>query len=141
MREIKFRAWIPELKTMIDENFDGNDKIDADELHWFLGANGVEIWMLELFDREVGGEHDQSYEFTVCKDAKIMQFTGLKDKNAVDIYEGDIVEDDEHYYSVISWGNEDSMYVASDVGGLSDVCHPIKIVGNIHEHPHLMEGK
>lgn len=65
------------------------------------------------------------------------QFTGLQDSNGIDIYEGDIVEDEDHYYSVISWDNDDSMYVVGDVGGLSDLYHPSEIIGNIHENPEL----
>tara|TARA_R110002049_G_scaffold203711_1_gene374310 strand:- start:15960 stop:16292 length:333 start_codon:yes stop_codon:yes gene_type:complete len=72
-------------------------------------------------------------------ECKLMQFTGLKDKNGVDIYDGDIVQDEEHYYSVISWDNDDSMYVASDVGGLADMCFPVKVIGNIYENPELFK--
>lgn len=72
-------------------------------------------------------------------DFTVEQFTGLKDCEGIKIYEGDIIEDEEHYYSVISWDNDDSMYVASDVGGIADMNFPIKVIGNIHQNPELLE--
>lgn len=66
MREIKFRAWHEAVKIMID-------------LH-MITPFALNINTDGLFIPFSDGIH-------------LMQYTGLKDKNGKEIYEGDIVED------------------------------------------------
>jgi uncharacterized phage protein (TIGR01671 family) len=84
----------------------------------------------------------------------IMQFTGLKDKNGKEIYEGDILEEN----MFVKWCDEQGsyelfLYAFNDDG--SDYClacggdmHwyevaerpcPYEVIGNIYENPDLLK--
>lgn len=80
---------------------------------------------------------------------KHMQYTGLKDKNGKDIYDGDILKDD-HFIRVVKWGHSCGSCCNVTVGfnaegdGHTDYidlnhCENIEIIGNIYENPDLLK--
>ena len=82
----------------------------------------------------------------------IGQFTGLKDIESEEIYEGDILQNDyydDDIYSVVMigdcWcglipgGNPDNEQDSNPLGWILD--HGVfNIVGNVHDNPKLLEG-
>lgn len=85
---------------------------------------------------------------------RYLQFTGLKDRNGEDIYEGDIVNalGGEYHegcreYDVtgeIKWAGNgfDIMCGTTGMGwGFADGFDSIEIIGNVFENPELLEGK
>lgn len=145
MRELKFRAWV---------NDDGR----------YLNESERESFVLKLD----GSYHIETkfgfVEFPVI----IEQYTGLKDKFGKEIYEGDIVatvyktkrRTDEDIFGEghDEWeekikGKFEVKYSRRATFGISYVKDPvvirdlwelgsdIKVIGNIHENPELLEGK
>jgi len=71
---------------------------------------------------------------------KYQQFTGLKDKNGVEIYECDILEWDEAewgspFNELVEWSYDQFMMRQSD---WAEWC---EVVGNKYENPELLEDK
>ena len=84
------------------------------------------------------------------EESPVMQWTGLKDRNGVEIYEGDIV----NYHFVEDWSKmvcqwngdkaEFALYDPSDKHywgvNAGDISERAEVIGNIHENPELIEG-
>lgn len=81
--------------------------------------------------------------------APLMQYTGLKDKNGVEIYEGDIMKDkrsgspDISY--VVNWGGKDNLaafVLGNDWSPLNehDCTVVYEVIGNIYENSELLEA-
>jgi YopX protein. len=78
------------------------------------------------------------------------QYTGAKDINGVEIYEGDIVMlvfpdgwggyNDSKEIGQVSWNNAESRFEIYEYSGLLTT-NAIQIIGNVHENPELLETK
>jgi uncharacterized phage protein (TIGR01671 family) len=118
MREIKFRGW----------------DIDNNKMHHdvcFMAS-----WGFIKF-----GFHATSW--TDSSKAGIgMQYTGLKDNNGKEIYEGDIL--DERLKLVIEFymGCFGYWYLENFISicNVTDIICRLKVIGNIYENPKLLEN-
>ena len=117
MREIKFRAW--------DKK---NEMWFADNL--CIGLNGKLVWILGVKD------------FDYSKfDIDLMQFTGLKDKNSKEIYEGDIIRISEKYFpEEVKFQEITDPELGNVIGyGYEKIWELMEVIGNIYENPELLK--
>lgn len=123
----KFRAWLKKEKEMID----------VDEIHWYRGrfefiGDGI------TFQR-------------LANEIELMQSTGLKDKNDVEIFEGDVVVTNGWRRQAVTFGTQE---VEEDFGSVriyrgfnlylgggypTAVMSTFEVIGNIYENPELLK--
>ncbi|MCT0439725.1 YopX family protein [Lactococcus lactis] len=107
---------------------------------------------VEYFDDSINYRFDH-FCTGADEDVEFMQSTGLKDKNGVEIYEGDIVEYSDYEYSftgivtqdtVTCWWikgiDPDDNFNFDDVTDYSEYTCDVKVIGNVHQHHELLEG-
>lgn len=142
MREIKFRVWDKESKNLINP-FHGD--------FFCIDEEGAVY-------KEISSNYDELELIDVTENVEIMQCIGLKDKNCNDIYEGDILCDEneetkEKCLFEVRYAPARASFVAYDlpsrfVKAIKDLrplsmysCSKLEIVGNIYENPELLEGE
>ena len=135
MRDIKFRAW--SLKSKYYDLVDGFDLFIADGRLWEVNELS---YMYSVFM----SRSDVTDLYTV------QQYTGLKDKNCKDIYEGDIV--DGIASGVVVWDGIDGRWWVNGYEPCKDAdfyerCDDSidwryeEVIGNMYETPELVEAK
>jgi uncharacterized phage protein (TIGR01671 family) len=131
MRTIKFRGKILELNIGCDKNVGD----------WVYGD-------LHLLSK-IPHIHAGSRKYIIDTET-IGQYTGLKDKNGVEIYEGDIIVGQKFNYKgvlrKVEYNDENAMFIAKTIPDF-DFCQIRKdwilkyekeVIGNIHDNPELL---
>lgn len=128
MRELKFRAWDKVEKKML---------FDADPFAIYVSGSN------EPLLAETHRNEDCIFE----------QYTGLKDKNGKEIYEGDIIQEEIDFNSKMTdgtfryrvyWDEEELCWCLEHIGNES-IHHELwqcnqstEVIGNIHENSELL---
>lgn len=132
----RFRAFLIEAKTM-------RDVVEIDFIE--------NMFCLQVGRATIG-------EWFWYRDLELMQSTGLKDKNGVEIFEGDVVKvsdggNEEDSYTSVVKNYADEGYPAFDIEAPSSWYYEsnvlstimggdyetIEVIGNVWENPNLLE--
>ena len=117
MREIIFKSW---------------DKLNKDMFN---------VESINFQERRV---YKNTVSYRKFEDIDLMQYTGLKDKNGKEIYEGDIVTLHNGKYKVI-FNTEEARFVLRDdefemnIPFTNNNNERMEVLGNVYENPELIK--
>ena len=132
MREIKFRAWDGKKFYPSEYELIKNICFSMDGF-----VNGIIVAKFRP---------DGDFDFEQI-DAELIQYTGLKDKKGIEIYEGDIVKCNNGHIGVIEFEEHDCCFNVTDYYCSSNDYptmafiegQPFEVIGNIYENPELLK--
>lgn len=129
MREIKFRAWDKTQERMWLNVQNAYDTLEQhcceDEDCECTDEKGNFICLMCSSFQEVLRDENLT----------VMQYTGLKDKNGKEIYEGDILIDENAHSMEVVWNSARCRF-----DPVPFCWHVFEIIGNIYENPELLYG-
>lgn len=133
MRNIKFRGKRTESQDWIYGWLRQTGHEDIEK------SNGQYIKTVKYYQIQ-----DDKYNSQFVVGETIGQYTGLKDRNMKEIYEGDIVYIiPENETGVVEWENEIARYVVIYDNIITDFDNwygkDLEIIGNIYDNPELLE--
>ena len=155
MRDIKFRIYFKDEEPFMTEPISLEDLLHED---WIEFENKEGTLSLPLKDFRFFYSKNENYE--------IMQYTGLKDKNGREIYEGDIVtgtdypfidEGKQNYVGIVVFYDDAASFgyeyqcIRRDKRGISNginnefeanenlICENLEVIGNIYDNKNLLE--
>lgn len=127
MREIKFRGKLINLNAFIYGNYHYSEKQNK---HFITGeSRDYHFKMMEVDPKTVG------------------EYTGLKDKNGKEIFEGDVVSSEIHepscfniqfYEGAFCATNDENIYFVDINHFFSSTGCCLEVIGNIHEKSELL---
>jgi hypothetical protein len=111
-----------------------------------LATSGGQMFLLHLDDGSKDPvtrhceDEEALHQGQKTNRAILMQFTGLHDTNGKEIYEGDIVTDDESAYDPIEWSNYWCGRTTKSWFGskeLAQEANNLEVIGNTYEDPRI----
>ena len=139
MKKLKFRAYV------YVENYKLLEDGKGFESKWIMAnVSTIHIDRNSVRCRFINGNNKKDYiDSKIGNECFIMRYTGFKDRNEKEIYEGDIVKISEGVFEVAYYN---SAFVLKNKNGyyafMCNICHMMgkiyEVIGNKFEHPEFL---
>ena len=142
MRTIKFRLWDKKRTRYLFPY----PKCDGNQYKFGEGDGPIPSFLIAAGNGKpvvYSGFGHISYPTYDEENYIVQQFTGLKDKNEKEIYEGDIVKFNKYTYQII-WSEENAAFVSLNKTNMAGAfLNPLyilnfEVIGSIHQNPELI---